>query len=227
MDASECQGLILCKTRWRRLQKFPVVFWIPTARAYWALVTYRTPHSHLCRLISYYFFPANKSYFPFPPIIEASFLLQGFWRVCSRGLEFLCPRPSMGSPFRLVIQASAQLLPAQRGPPWHLKETLPIPAIPLPLFSFFHSTYLSWSESAFFLYSLTYCVSPQLELSTTGSFIFLTASSLITRKLFHREAICKKNVLKEFIRHSLCASHWAMSFAMCPINPALSNENII
>lgn len=170
MDASECQGLILCNTGWRKLQKFPVMFQIPTAKAYWALVTYRTPHSHFCRLISCYFFPENKSCFPFlnyRSLIPASELLESLfpwaWGSCAPGL----PQPAPS-----VSQTSAQLLSAQRGPPWHLKKTLPIPAIPLPLFSFFHSTYLSWSQSAFFLYSLTYCVSPQLELSTTEQFYF-------------------------------------------------------
>lgn len=89
-------------------------------------------------------------------IRKASFLIQGFWRVCFLGLELQC-QAFHSQLLLLVIQAPAQTLPAQRGPPWCLKETLPIPAIPLPLFDCFPSIYLSWSESALFLYSLTYC----------------------------------------------------------------------
>lgn len=103
-------------------------------------------------------------------IIEASFLLQGFYRVSSLCLELL-PPSLLGPATLLVIHVSAQMLPAHRDlPDTLIKETLPILAVPLPVLFSFSESIMIWK--CLVLCSLTYCVSPQLELSATGQFNF-------------------------------------------------------
>lgn len=92
-------------------------------------------------------------------IIEASFLLQGFYRVSSLCLQLLLPS-LLGPATLLVIHVSAQMLPAHRDlPDTLIKETLPILAVPLPVLFRFQSIYHDLKvPCSVFTYLL--CVSP-------------------------------------------------------------------